>query len=86
LKPEVGLGRPTASVPLRDRGPICEYVQTLSPNISYSTEPEPKLRCDARITRTSVRATLTTGTFNLLSKTDSHFRLSGAYSVRTGLP
>jgi hypothetical protein len=26
--------------------------------------------------------TLTTGTFNLLSKTDSHFRLSGAPSVR----
>jgi hypothetical protein len=25
---------------------------------------------------------LTTGTFNLLSKTDPHFRLSGAFSVR----
>jgi hypothetical protein len=34
LKPEVGLGRPTASAPLRDRDLICEYVQTLSPNIS----------------------------------------------------
>ena len=35
LKPDVGLGRPTTSAPLRDRGLSCEYVQTLSPNITY---------------------------------------------------
>ncbi len=34
------------------------------------------------VARTEVRATLTTGTFNLLSKTESLVRLSGANSVR----
>jgi len=38
------------------------------------------------VARNKFRATLTTGTFNLLSKTESHFRLSGALSVRTVRP
>jgi hypothetical protein len=57
---------------------ICEYVQTFWPE--HFQQRLPKAEAFSR------RIHLTTGTFNLLSKTNSHSRLSGAPSVRLASP
>jgi len=83
LKPEICSERTNSPSARRPTAYSVSTFRLLARTFPTSSAQEPKPLPDA-CRAELIRATLTTGTFNLLSKTESHFRLSGAFSVRSG--